>query len=305
MAAQLTNILTEAGTNEVEVLVFHLDDGLYGVNVAKVREIVTVPALTLLPYSHPAVRGVFKLRDHVHPLVDLRSFFGMEPSANEDNARVIVMEFNKDRMGFLVDHIDRIYRVSWKEMGEVPWTGVDGDKAITSVLRINEQMVLMLDFERITFRIAGITNLVDARPQAEGVDRAEVSVLLADDSSTMRRMIHTSLENAGFKDITIANDGEEAWNKILAKAAAGDLPDMIVTDIEMPRMDGLCLTKNIKENPQTKDIPVIVFSSLVSDDNLKKCKSVGANRQLTKPELPGLVQIMDEILLEMRAAQPA
>ncbi|MBX3396344.1 MAG: chemotaxis protein CheV [Phycisphaerae bacterium] len=296
MATQLTNILTEAGTNELEVLVFLLDEGYYGVNVAKVREIVTMPTLTTLPYSHEAVRGVFKLRDHVHPLIDLRKYFGMPRADAEENARVIVMEFNKDRMGFLVDHIDRIHRVSWKDMSEVPWTGAEGDTAMTSVLKINNQMILMLDFERISFKIAGIDQLADAAPTTLGVQRQDARVLLADDSATMRRMLTNSLQNAGFTKINLAHDGEEAWNSLRAAADTGELPDIIVTDIEMPRMDGLCLTKNIKEHPQLKHVPVIVFSSLVSDDNLKKCKAVGADRQLTKPELPGLVTVMDEVL---------
>ncbi|HPF39535.1 MAG TPA: chemotaxis protein [Phycisphaerae bacterium] len=296
MSKQLSNILTEAGTNEVEVLVFRLNKGLYGVNVAKVREIITKVPLTSLPNAHDAVRGVFKLRDHVHPLVDLRKFFGMPPSDDETNSRVIVTEFNSERMGFLVDHVDRIYRVSWSEMSEVPSVNTSEDTALTSILRVDDRMILMLDFERVAFRIAGINDLEDAAPEAEGVNRSLVKVLLADDSAVMRRMLSSSMTNAGFKDIKVATEGEMAWTTLLEMLEAGSLPDVVVTDIEMPKMDGLHLTKRIKEHPQLNHIPVIVFSSLVSDDNLKKCKSVGADRQLTKPELPGLVNIIDELL---------
>lgn len=296
---QLTNILTDAGTNEVEVLVFHLNDGHYGVNVAKVREIIKLVPLTRLPNTHSAVRGVFKLRDRVHPLVDLRAYFNMPSSTDEQNTRVVIMEFNNDRMGFLVDHVDRIHRVSWQDMDEVPSSGHEGDTAITSVLRIDEKLILMLDFERIVFKIAGITDLEEADPQADdGVDRGSVTILLADDSATMRRMLEFSMRSAGFENIHIAHDGEEAWKKLNEMLESAALPDLIVTDIEMPRMDGLALTKKIKQHPQLKSLPVIVFSSLVSDDNLKKCKSVGADRQLTKPELPKLVHIIDEMLAE-------
>ncbi|MCB9853308.1 MAG: chemotaxis protein CheV [Phycisphaerales bacterium] len=296
MSKQLSNILTEAGTNEVEVLVFRLNNGLYGVNVAKVREIIAKVPLTSLPNSHAAVRGVFKLRDHVHPLVDLRKFFGMPPSDDESNSRVIVTEFNSERMGFLVDHVDRIYRVSWADMSEVPNVNTNEDTALTSVLRVDDRMILMLDFERVAFRIAGITDLEDAAPEVAGINRAEIKVLLADDSALMRRMLGSSMNNAGFQDIVVASEGEMAWNKLLEMLASATLPDIVVTDIEMPKMDGLHLTKRIKEHEQLKQIPVIVFSSLVSDDNLKKCKAVGADRQLTKPELPGLVQIIDELI---------
>jgi len=294
---QLTNILTDAGTNEVEVLVFHLNNGHYGVNVAKVREIIKLVPLTRLPHAHQAVRGVFKLRDRVHPLVDLRAYFNMPQSTDEQDARVVIMEFNNDQMGFLVDHVDRIHRVSWQDMNEVPWSGHEEDTAITSVLRIDGNLILMLDFERIVFKIAGITDLEDAAPQAaDGVDRSTIKILLADDSATTRRMLEFSLRNAGFEDVHIAHDGEEAWHTLNEMLESATLPDLVITDIEMPRMDGLALTKKIKERPQLKALPVIVFSSLVSDDNLKKCKSVGADRQLTKPELPKLVQIIDELL---------
>ncbi|MCA9257030.1 MAG: chemotaxis protein CheV, partial [Phycisphaerales bacterium] len=237
MSKQLSNILTEAGTNEVEVLVFRLNKGLYGVNVAKVREIITKVPLTSLPNAHDAVRGVFKLRDHVHPLVDLRKFFGMQPSDDETNSRVIVTEFNSERMGFLVDHVDRIYRVSWSEMSEVPSVNTSEDTALTSILRVDDRMILMLDFERVAFRIAGINDLEDAAPEAEGVNRSAVKVLLADDSAVMRRMLSSSMTNAGFKDIKVATEGEMAWTSLLEMLESGSLPDVVVTDIEMPKMD--------------------------------------------------------------------
>lgn len=296
MSQQLSNILMEAGTNELEVLVFHLDGGLYGVNVAKVREIITMVPLTRFTNVHPAVRGVFKLRNQVHPLVDLRKFFDMPPAEDEQDCRVIVTEFNSGRMGFMVDHIDRIHRVSWSQIGEVPNISSEDDTATTGVLHIDDSLILMLDFERVAFRVAGITTLEAAAPQHEGADRGDVKVLLADDSAMMRRMLNDSMVNAGFKKIDIASDGEEAWKMLTGMLADNTLPDVIVTDIEMPRMDGLHLTKRIKTDDRLKQLPVIVFSSLVSDDNLKKCKAVGADRQLTKPELPGLVKIIDDLI---------
>ncbi len=296
MTQRLSNILTDAGTNELEVLVFHLNDGLYGVNVAKVREIIAIVPLTVFPESHPAVRGVFKLRDHVLPLVDLRNFFNMTHTEDEANQRIIVTEFNNSRMGFLVDSIDRIHRVSWSDINEVPNINAEEDTAITGVLNIDDKIVLMLDFERVAFNIAGITSLEEATPPAGDIDRSQVSVLLADDSAMMRRLLTNSMTEAGFTDITVANDGAEAWEKLNEMLEAGNLPDIIVTDIEMPKMDGLHLTKTIKENERLKHLPIIVFSSLVSDDNLKKCKSVGADRQLTKPQLPGLVSVIDELV---------
>lgn len=298
MAAELTNILTDAGTNEVEVLVFRLADGLYGVNVAKVREIINPPPIAAIPQTHPAVRGVMQLRGRVHPLVDLRAVFDLPPAPSDNASCVIIMEFNQERLGFLVDHVDRIHRVSWNAMVESPCVDPGGEQAITSVLRLDETLVLMLDFERVAFQIAGVDLLQQADAAATDIDRGSVSILLADDSATIRRMLGSALRNAGFGEVTIAHDGEEAWDMLRERAEAGTMPDIIVTDIEMPRMDGLYLTKQIKADPRLRDIPVIVFSSLVSDDNLKKCKAVGADAQLSKPELPNLVRIIDSILQE-------
>lgn len=296
MAANLTSILTEAGTNELEILVFQLDDGLYGVNVAKVREIIIPAALTRLPESHPAIRGVFQLRDHLVPLVDLRRYFELPALEDESGTAVVITEFNQDRLGFLVDRVERIYRVSWSDLSDVPYDCGEDELAITSVVTLEDRMVLMLDFERIAFRIAGISELGDASSDEAKIDRAAKTILLADDSRMMRSMLEASLRKANFGRLVVATDGQDAWDKLGELQRAGTLPDLIVTDIEMPRMDGLFLTKKIKATPEFRDIPVIVFSSLVSDDNLKKGKAVGADCQLTKPQLADLVDRIDELL---------
>ncbi len=296
-----SKILTEAGTNEVEVLVFRLNEGRYGVNVAKVREIIASVALTRMPESHPAVRGMFRLRDRVLPLVDLRRYFNMPPIESETETRVIVMEFNDTRLGFLVDHVDRIFRVSWSELNAIEWSFGAEDQSVTGVLHIDESLVLMLDFERVAFRIAGVDRLEEPDKPGKGSRRDQIVVLLAEDSVTMRTMLSASLQAARFKAVELTNDGQHCWERLNEMLESGQRPDVVVTDIEMPRMDGLHLTKKIKEDPRLKDIPVIVFSSLVSDDNLKKCASVGADSQITKPQLPRLVQIIDE-LLKSRAA---
>ncbi|MFO0973537.1 MAG: chemotaxis protein [Phycisphaerae bacterium] len=296
-----TQILTEAGTNELELLVFHLNNGRYGVNVAKVREIITPQPLTRVPYTHAAVDGVFRLRQHVYPLVNLRRFFNM-PTADPKDGRVIVAEFNDTRLGFLVDQVERIHRISWKKMAEVPWTSEEQDPSVTSVAHIDDHMVLMLDFERIAFRIAGVEELEKATAPTASRERGDYRILLADDSPMMRRMLSTALRDAAFGDVRVVNNGQEAWDALDHDAQRHNLPDAVVTDIEMPLMDGLHLTKRIKEDPRLKHVPVVVFSSLVSDDNLKKCKAVGADRQLTKPQLPRLVEILDELLAARAAA---
>ncbi|MEK6642933.1 MAG: chemotaxis protein [Planctomycetota bacterium] len=301
MVAQLSNNLSETGSDEVEVLVFQLNGDRYGVNLANVREILTGAGLTHLPQGHPAIRGVFKHHEQVVPLVDLRRFFKMPDAENEKHCRIIVVESNNDRLGFLVDHVERIHRLSWKSITDFPWTCIESDEAISSVMQVNDDMVLMPDFEYIAFRIAGFNDLNSAFPTKQNIDRAGVAILLANDSATMRRMLTKSLEDAKFGRLIVVNDGQAALDKLMEMADAGEAPDIVITDIEMPRMDGLHLTKRIKEDPRLKDLPVIVFSSLVSDDNLKKCKAVGATRQLTRPQLPSLVETVDDILCELTA----
>ncbi|NOT02626.1 MAG: chemotaxis protein CheV [Phycisphaerales bacterium] len=296
MAESRTNILVESGTNELEVFVFLLNGGRFGVNVAKVREILGPVPLTRLPQSHPAVRGVFRLRDGVFPLVDLRRFFAMPALEDEREVRTIVMEFNDRRLGFQVDGVERIHRISWSQMGEVPLAGEQQDAAIIGVSHIAEKLVLMVDFERIAFRIAGQDALESLDEETGAIDRSAYTVVLAEDSPTIRKLLLSSLDTARFGRVMVFNDGQAALDAVLEMHAAGERPDVIVTDIEMPRMDGLHLTKRIKSHPGLKDVPVIVFSSLVSLDNLKKCEAVGADRQLTKPQLINLVKTIDELL---------
>ncbi len=301
-------VLLEAGTNELEMLVFSVGPTRYGVNVAKVREIIGKVKVISIPISHPAVVGVFKLRESVIPLVDLQLYF--EPgAASEANQRAVILtEFNDVQMGFLVDSVDRIFRMNWNEVQPMPMAQTTKDVVFTSVCEVEGGLVLMLDFEKIVFEIQGrqdVFQVAEGEAGCTTTAREAQQVLLAEDSLTIRKAIESNLKKAGFVHVTSASDGAEAWAALEASLADKESTpfSLVVTDIEMPNMDGLHLCKRIKENRRLGHLPVVVFSSLVSDSNLKKCKSVGADAAITKPQMVKLVGILDDLLAAAGSGQ--
>lgn len=294
-------ILLESGTNELEILVFSCGPTRYGVNVAKVREVIGQVKLVDLPLTHPAVVGVFKLRESVISLVDLQLYFEPGTQSEATQRSVILMEFNDLLTGFLVDRVERIYRMSWNDVKPMPTNQNNPNSVITSVCEVDNGLVLMIDFEKIAFDISGNQSVFATIDGPDGLDPAERGaqhVLLAEDSPTIRNAIRSNLIQSGYTQVTDTSDGAEAWSTLEASLGdGGGKPfTLIVTDIEMPQMDGLHLCKRIREHPQLKALPVVVFSSLVSDANLKKCEAVGANAAITKPQMGRLVEILDQLL---------
>jgi len=301
-APKQQGILLESGTNELEVLVFTLAGQRYGVNVAKVREVIEPVELTKLPESPEAMDGVFQLRNIVIPSINLRRCLHLGGD-DDGECKIIIMEFNDVRVGFSVSTVEQIYRVSWKSVSAVP--GVEGVQGapVTSVAHINDNMVLMLDFEQIVFEIGGVDLFEQSASRIEkNIDRGDQRILFAEDSGVMRKLIQSNLVDAGYTNIEVCTDGQEAWEMLEQDVADGSASfALMITDIEMTRMDGLHLTKRLKSHAALKHIPVILFSSLVSIDNDKKCKSVGADAQITKPQLAELVELIDRLIGESGA----
>ncbi len=306
---QNQGVLLDAGTNELEILVFASGATRYGVNVAKVREVIGQVKLVSVPMTHVAVVGVFRLRESVIPLVDLQLYFDPANPSEAGQRNVILMEFNDRLIGFLVDKVDRIYRMGWGDVRPMPTTEEQVNPVVTSVCQIDGSLVLMVDFEKIAFDISGDSDVfreVQTTTIAAGTERENRNVLLAEDSATIRKAIESNLRQSGYNQITAVGDGAEAWS-VLEASVAGETPTpftVLVTDIEMPRMDGLHLCKRVKEHRNLKHLPVVVFSSLVSDTNLKKCEAVGANAALTKPQMVKLVDLLDELLSADRSTAP-
>lgn len=305
------DILLDAGTNEVEVLVFSLEGGDYGVNVAKVREVIRGVTPTETPRMHGSVLGMFNSRGTLVPLVDLKKHLGLGvvDASKLGDQRIIITEFNGVRVGFIVDSVEQIHRVSWGQIKEAPSLHDLGGRAAsgqvsstTGVLKMadakresGERLVLMVDFESVSDAIAMQDRLhVESVDNPDGVDRASKRVIVAEDSPFMRQVLQRVLTASGYTGLEVYANGQAAWERLEASLTDGSKAvDALISDIEMPQMDGLHLTKRVKDHPQLRHLPVVLFSSLVSADNIKKGRQVGATIQVPKPELSQMVRLVD------------
>lgn len=306
-------ILLESGTNELEIVEFMIDEtgpngetvhSYFGVNVAKVREIIRKPQMWKVFNANSAVSGMMKLRDKVITVVNLATVLGKEYSALTPD-RVVVLEFNRMMVGVLVNGVSRIYRISWEQV-EPPVRTIES-AYVTGVVKMEDRIILILDFEKIVGELCTEETLralsEDQLLPGPVLDRSQRRILVADDSSFIRNSICTSLRGAGY-NVEEAENGEEAWNMIQDKltrcrAAGVNLRselDLLITDVEMPKMDGLHLTTLVKKDDVLKELPVLIFSSLASDDNKRKWKDLGALDIVTKPDLPNLVKIADSVM---------
>jgi len=299
-----SSILLEAGTNEAEILVFRVGNQRFGVNVAKVREVLPIEAVTPIPNSHPAVDGLVTIRELVVPLVNLSTYFH-KPSNEDDitECSLLLLEFNRQHVAFRVDTVDRIFRVSWKDT--LPAIDLGGETSpITSIWRASSELVPLVDFEAITtiIGIGGKNTCFGSVSRKDSDLREQYPILFADDSTLINEMVKDSLNNAGFTNTKGFGDGDELWRYVdsltrsLTPEEVKQQIACIVTDIEMPRMDGLSLTKIIRNNSSTADIPVVVYSSLASEDNKKKGEQVGATAQVPKPHYDELVNTVVEVI---------
>jgi len=299
-----SDILLDAGTNELEVLVFQLADGWYGVNVAKVREVVRGSTPTTSPGSRPGVLGMVNMRGELIPIVDLKHQLGLGAIGVEqiEDLRVVVTEFNGRRTGFVVDAVDQIHRVSWstvKPAPELDDLGRGGAvvSSCTGVLEMDGKLILMIDFESVADGILYEDKLHGgAVENPDGVDREGKKIFLAEDSPFMRETMFATLSASGYTNVRIFSNGAECWRALSGMGENEPAIDALISDIEMPQMDGLHLTKRVREDSRFAGLPVVLFSSLISEDNIKKGQQVGADLQLAKPELPELVRLIDKVV---------
>ena len=293
------DILLESGTNELEVLVFRIGAQPYGVNVAKVREVIHLKTITASPGQPRCVKGVFNLRGVVLPLIDLHMYLNIEPiDADIKSHRIIVTEFNGNRASFQAESVDQIHRLSWQQIRPVPKAQGSHHFCVTGITEINDELVLMLDFESIFDHIAMQDKMhVEKVDNPLGIDRESQRVMLVEDSQFIRNLIEKVLIASGYVHVETHNNGLAAWQALeQIHASQGRLPCVVVTDIEMPQMDGLSLTRHIKEHSDMGRIPVVLFSSLITPDTLHKGQQVGADKQIAKPQLPELVGIIDNFM---------
>ncbi|QUE85162.1 chemotaxis protein CheV [Exiguobacterium alkaliphilum] len=287
------NILLEAGTNELEIVIFQSGPFILGINVMKVREIITMLPLTPLPGTPEAIMGLIELRGEVMTVIDLPMVIGHPREVGEGD-RLIVCEFNGEKSVLRVDQVTEIKRISWEQI-DTPSDLARGMQGITNgVVKTGDQMIILLDYERIALELSRKDIMARESVKRLGArERSHKQIWLAEDSEMLRTLIIDTLDDAGYFNTTIFNNGKEALEAFEVDGASCDL---LITDIEMPQMDGLHLTKRLREMEQYSDLPIIIFSSLISDDLKHKGEAVGANAQITKPEIGILIATLDEFL---------
>ena len=297
-----TKILLESGTNELEIMEFTVGGELFGINIAKIREIMRAQETKRMPNSHSFVEGIFKQRGEVITVIDLAKCLNIERSENKSHDIFILTHFNKLNFAFRVESVVGIDRVSWEDIKKPDKVIYSGEDSVaTAIAEYKDRLITILDFEKIIADISPETSITLDRLDELG-DRVESQkkILVAEDSMMLSNLIIGFLHKSGYKNTVKFNNGKEAWNH-LTEAKESGLPisnyvSCIVSDIEMPLMDGHRLTKLIKTDDELKHIPVILFSSLISDELRIKGKEVGADEQITKPEIVELVNIIDRLI---------
>ena len=297
-----TKILLESGTNELEIMEFTVGGELFGINIAKIREIMRAQETKRMPNSHNFVEGIFKQRGEVITVIDLAKCLNIERTENKSHDIFILTHFNKLNFAFRVESVVGIDRVSWEDIKKPDKVIYSGEDSVaTAIAEYKDRLITILDFEKIIADISPDTSITLDRLDELG-DRVESQkkILVAEDSMMLSNLIIGFLHKSGYKNTVKFNNGKEAWN-YLTEAKESGLPisnyvSCIVSDIEMPLMDGHRLTKLVKSDEKLKHIPVILFSSLISDELRIKGQEVGADEQITKPEIVELVSIIDRLI---------
>lgn len=296
-----SDILLESGTGEVEVIEFRANDVNYAINVIKVKEIIDMPSsgITKMPECKKEIAGLILCRDEILPVIDLKYILNRE-NTSELGSRLIVCEFNKVKVAFNIDDIIGVHRIKWNEIRK-PNNMFDKTLAVGNIV-LNGKIIVMLDFEKIVTDISPKSGISEDRlVSVEYKDRSDLRLVLADDSPLIRKLLRETLTKAGFTNMKIFDDGEQALSYLkelkadLGKSFIKEV-QLLITDIEMPQMDGLTLTRKVKEDEVLKRLPVIIFSSLITEDLRHKGESVGADAQLSKPEIEELIGVIDQLL---------
>lgn len=298
---QQSGILLETGTNELEVLELLISGQIFGVNVLKIKQIISYDpdkiAVLHAPEIHPSIKGTFLFHDVPILLTDLNRYLfpDREPIPSETPQVVVVCEFNNAQQGFLIDAVDRIFRCNWDQIQAPTSIIAESDAMVTGIVHSEGHDVLLIDFEAIISDISGGSTLhatedggeISAEEQAQ---RSLLKVLLADDSQLVREQTEHLMRQAGFSDLTICEDGAEAYRAIQSNL---EHPfDVMISDIEMPQLDGLTLCRRLKE--MKSPTKVIILSSMISEQVSIMCRQVGADAFLSKEQMRELPHLIAE-----------
>lgn len=301
-----SKILLESGTNELELLEFTVGNNSYGINIAKVSEIMTDQQVTPVPNGPEEIEGVFIPRDKLISVIDLHKVLHT-PRPETKKTIFIVCQFNQMVVAFHVSGVKGFQRISWTDIVEPPAVSGNGDGMgiSTGVAKVNGKIIMILDFEKIVSdlnRSSGIDITGLDQVEKASINAGNKRIIVADDSPFLNKMITSTLADTGFKNVVSFQNGEDAWdyvNTFKNKCTADDINDNIacvISDIEMPKMDGHRLTKLIKDDPVLRHIPVILFSSLIDEQMIAKCKAVGADAQFSKPQITELIKTLLKLI---------
>lgn len=292
------NILLESGTNELEVLEFMVGTQNFGINIAKVSEIMNYQPMVPVPDSPAEFEGVFTPRDKVISVMDLHKVLHKE-STDPSHDLLIICNFNQMDVGFHVTSVKGIQRISWEDIEKPPKISGDGNTNIaTGIAKLSDRIILILDFEKIVSDInrSAVIDSTGATKASE--DKANKHIVIAEDSPFLNTLIRKALNDAGYVNVVSFDNGKDAWDYVNGhKELGGDILDQIscvISDIEMPQMDGHHLTKLIKDDEILKRIPVYLFSSLINEQMKRKGESVGADAQFSKPQIGQLINYLNE-----------
>lgn len=297
-----TNILLESGTNELEVLEFTVAGNHYGINVAKVREILPMTDITPVPNSHPCIEGIFMPRDIIITAINLVKALGFPPRENQKSDMLIVTNFNNLNIAFDVEQVLGIHRVSWTDIVKPDSTvNAPGAGIATGIIKKLDNLIIVLDFERIVEEICPETSLkMSELAQLGERDRNGIPIIIAEDSPMLQKLVTDALTRSGYTNLHVYSNGQEAWDKLLElkKNKGVDYGvKCIITDIEMPQMDGHRLIRLVRNDEALKHLPIIIFSSLINEDMKRKGERLGADAQISKPEIGQLVQCIDNLIV--------
>ncbi|HAB7323428.1 TPA_asm: response regulator [Listeria monocytogenes] len=296
-------ILLQSGTNELEIVTFTVGENLFCINVLKVKEIIHPLEVTPVPDSNPAIEGVSQVRGEIMPVVNLARVMKL-PEIELENTKFIITELNQMKIVFRVDEVHRIQRISWEQIEEPEKLSIGLEELAVGIVKLDGNLVLLLDYEKIIYEISGNADFAVTGEDriARKVNREEKTIFIAEDSQMLRQLLEDTLHEAGYTNLQFFANGREAQEHIFKllkeqKEQTFENVNLLITDIEMPQMDGHHLTKVIKEDEIGRELPVVIFSSLITEDLEHKGAGVGADAQVSKPNIHQLINILDELVL--------
>ncbi|EAF9237370.1 chemotaxis protein CheV [Listeria monocytogenes] len=296
-------ILLQSGTNELEIVTFTVGENLFCINVLKVKEIIHPLEVTPVPDSNPAIEGVSQVRGEIMPVVNLARVMKL-PEIEPENTKFIITELNQMKIVFRVDEVHRIQRISWEQIEEPEKLSIGLEELAVGIVKLDGNLVLLLDYEKIIYEISGNADFAVTGEDriARKVNREEKTIFIAEDSQMLRQLLEDTLHESGYTNLQFFANGREAQEHIFKllkeqKEQTFENVNLLITDIEMPQMDGHHLTKVIKEDEIGRELPVVIFSSLITEDLEHKGAGVGADAQVSKPNIHQLINILDELVL--------